>query len=182
MIKMIKCGGRTAKLVVRRDTEKRLKKTCFRGTDQSYAGNFCMWPSVDVLFGDQLVLKLFSSSLALELTEKATGTVSFTIVYSSFVGWSSTAPLKHYDADELESFKLNRSCIAKRVLKTANREANLTRDITFVCELKKEEGAWVAVIHSIYPGRDIGELKGEITSREKVVFFDWTHSGSPIRM
>jgi len=33
------------------------------------------------------------------------------------------------------------------------------------------------VIKSIYPGNDIGDLEGNITKREGVVFFDSNHPG-----
>jgi hypothetical protein len=32
----------------------------------------------------------------------------------------------------------------------------------------------------MYPGPDIGELVGDVSARENVVFFDWNHPGEPI--
>jgi hypothetical protein len=49
-----------------------------------------------------------------------------------------------------------------------------------VYELKREDGDLVAIIHSIYPGKDIGPLSGDLTASQNIVMFDWKHPGKTI--
>ena len=94
------------------------------------------------------------------------------------VGWESTSALSDYKEDDLERFTINRRSKGLRVkMCRTDLLAPKTCELTIVYELKIEDDKLVAIIHSIYPGQDIGELRGNVTVREKRVFFDWNHPG-----
>ncbi len=167
------------RIVMRQGTEDRLSQTCFRGFRVRCAGNFNLWGSVRELLEEPLVLKELLRHLRAAHLERAFDTTSIVVAYRTWVGWSSTAPRAEYQIDDLERFDLNRKGWALRV-KRSRRDllAPLTEMITFVFEFKDEERMPTAVIHSIYPGEDIGEITGNVTERENVVFFDWCHPGT----
>lgn len=171
-------------LVIRapRKTEERLAGTCFRRLDGGgRSGNFFSVKSLPQL------LRLENSRVARELVEAANaeigegfGTCSVQIDLDEPVGWASTSPIANFGEDELETFKPNRRSDAKRVIAGSSRRAPKTRSLTIVYELRREtrEREQIAiVIHSAYPGEDIGELKDDVSAREGVAFFDWDHPG-----
>ncbi len=166
------------KLVVRDVTEKRLSGTCFCGQDVGFAGNFSRWASVRNLLGDPIVTRELLADLYERCLTKDLGTHSIEIDYHSMVGWSSTAPRGDYRAEDLEPFQPNRRSVALRVKSDTGFLAPRTSKLTIVFEFKFECRLPVAVIHSIYPGKDVGELSGDVTEREGVVFFDWSHPGA----
>jgi len=165
-------------VIVREATEVRLLTRCFRGTNLRLAGNFSRWSSADEMFRDKLVKTEFLAELEELRVDRDFGTHSLTIEHTEEVGWDSTAPIADYSPGMLEHFELNRKSWGMRVLKErTDIYAPRTNCLTIVYQFK-EEGDWaVAVIHSIYPGYDVGELVGDITAREHRVFFDWSHFG-----
>lgn len=175
--KVLKSGVR-ASIVVRESTEERLLGRCFRGTDLRLAGNFSVWNSVFWFWKDNLVLGQFLKEMEDLWSTKDFDTHSVNVIHKVFVGWESTSSIERYKADDLEPFKLNRRAQGLRV-KTDRTDllAPRTKEITIVFEFKSENDQPVAIIHSIYPGRDIGDLEGDVTEREGRVFFDWNHSG-----
>jgi hypothetical protein len=174
-----KLGGVETAIVVRPETEARLRKTCFRGKDVNCAGNFFRWGSSVEVFDDSTVRAEFLAELADVWRAKDFGTHSVTIRHEAFVGWSSTAVFNAYAKTALEPFKLNRRASGLRV-KTSRTDlsAPRTADITLVFEFKAERSKPVAVVHSIYPGEDVGELVGDVSSRELCVFYDFNHPGA----
>jgi hypothetical protein len=62
----------------------------------------------------------------------------------------------------------------------ARYKAPLTNKLTVVFEfqLATEDRPHLMIVHSLYPGEDIGELSGDITENEGRVFFDWDHPGA----
>ena len=97
------------------------------------------------------------------------------------VGWPGTDELTKYKPEDLEEFSPNRHSKALRVKKDRlDLLVPLTNFVTLVYELRPERYQTAIIVHSMYPGKDIGELHGNITEREKVVFFDWDHPGVPI--
>lgn len=171
--------GTPATIVVRKMTKNRLRETCFRGTGMKKAGNFSRWNSAKELFRDKVVLEWFLGHIA-ELCYKVdVGTYSCCLrSYPGHVGWESTDWLRKYDSEDLEEFVLNRKSTGLRVkFDRVDLRAPKTCSLTIVFELKEEHRRPVAVIHSIYPGEDVGELVGNVTERESRVFFDWDHPG-----
>ncbi|MES2994799.1 MAG: hypothetical protein V4681_02100 [Patescibacteria group bacterium] len=176
--KTLNSGIRVA-IVVRRTTEERLWTKCFRGTALPLAGNFLRWCSADQLFSDCEVVEHFLTELDELWSKQEFGTSSVSIVHSMPVGWESTGALQNYANDDLEEFHLNRRSWGLRV-KPGRTDLLVpkTNELTLVFELKSEGGEAVAVVHSIYPGKDVGELDSNVTDREKRVFFDWEHPGA----
>lgn len=175
----LECGAE-ASIIVRNHTEERLRTKCFRGTFKALAGNFSRWDSSEKLFRDQEVVGHFLAELDEVWSGRQFGTHSLNIAHKAFIGWESTDELERYRSEDLESFSPNRKSSGLRV-KTSRTSlfAPRTKNLTLVYELKSESGVAVAVVHSIYPGVDIGELDGNVTAREKRVFFDWEHPGQP---
>lgn len=166
-------------IVVRRVTKERLRETCFRGPGVQKAGNFSRWHSAEALFSDAIVLELFLGYVA-ELCYKVDlpGTYSYSLSYPAPVGWESTDRLRKYDPGDLEEYALTRKSTCLRVKPDrVDLRAPKTCSITIVFELKLEHDRPVAVVHSLYPGADVGELEGNVTEREGRVFFDWNHPG-----
>lgn len=165
-------------IVVRSFTEQRLSTKCFRGKNLARSGNFCLWSSVYELFRDETVMEQFLEELHELWANRELGTHSQSITHNLVVGWDSTDPVVNYVRHDLEYFNPNRRSVGMRVkLDRTDLFAPQTRELTLVYELRSEDGNPVVVVHSIYPGIDVGELIGDITKREKRVFFDWSHQG-----
>jgi hypothetical protein len=174
----IRVCGSPVVMIVRQITEERLVKTCFRGIDVKLAGNFLRWNSSFELLSDAHVKYMFIRDID-EAFRNNSWNNSVCIEYGLPVGWSGTDDVSKYSQSDLEDFEPNRRSRASRVrLDRRDLLAPKTDLLTIVYELKREEtGYIVAVVHSIYPGKDIGELRGDITQSEQVVFFDWNHPG-----
>jgi hypothetical protein len=171
-------SGVLATVVVRQRTKDRLRTKCFRGASLPYAGNFDFWTSAEQVFGDALVQEEFADELDELLTKSDFKTHSVNIDHDQIVGWASTSPSDKYQMSALERFSLNRKSTGLRVKPSrTDLLAPRTKKLTIVFEFKLENDNPVAVVHSIYPGADIGELEGDMTHRERCVFFDWDHPG-----
>ena len=165
-------------VVVRHHTEDRLKKTCFRGYHNRLAGNFKLWETAESLFRDPIVMEVLLEEVHELWQNRDFGSRSATVVHSHDVGWESTDLAEKFDLDELERFNPNRHSSALRVKQhLLTLKAPLAKLITLVFEFKDEDGNPTVIVHSIYPGTDIGELEGDVTEREDRVFFDWNHPG-----
>jgi hypothetical protein len=105
-------------------------------------------------------------------------THSFEICFSEKIGWSNTDDLEGYTADMLELFEPNGRSVGYRVkLDRTDLEAPRTNIVTVIYEFRDEPQGPVAVVHSIYPGKNIGVVRGEISKDKAVVFFDYNHPG-----
>jgi hypothetical protein len=165
-------------IVTRYHTENRLAKTCFRGMDIKKAGNFSQWDSVEKVLEDATVLDELLDDLNEVCRDRNIGTISLNIQHPRIVGWESTDVPEKYNLDDLEHFKLNRKARALRVkTNRTDLKAPQTNLLTLIYELKLEDGNFVVIIHSLYPGIDVGELVGNVTKRENRIFFDWNHPG-----
>lgn len=99
----------------------------------------------------------------------------------TIAGWSSTADIRNFKEKDLEWFCPNNHSRALRVkLSSRHIFAPVTKTMTLVFELKSERNAPTIMVRSMYPGRDVGKLDGDITEREGLVFFDWDHQGEPL--
>jgi hypothetical protein len=169
--------GRLISIIVRAHTTDRLEGTCFRGTGNRLAGNFSLWNSPHEMFSHESVIRPFIKSVADVFDKGEFGCSSVEIPFPLNVGWSSTDRIEKYKEEELEEFKPNNKSFALRVKSSAGRISPRTRYVTFIFEAKMEESSQMVIVHSIYPGKDIGDLIGDITNREKCVFFDWSNQG-----
>lgn len=162
----------------------RLSKTCFRGSSVRAAGNFRLWDSFESLMADNKVLALFLGQLAetvADLDHRDLVTESFTLNYDSHVGWASTMSLSALPADsKVQGFSLNKRGRGLKVVDPTVL-APLTTELTFIVSVQLEtirgKRRWLVFVQSVYPGRDIGELRGDVSDREGVVFFDFGTPG-----
>lgn len=165
------------KIVVRNDTRVRLSSRCFRGISCKVASNFKKWWDVESLLNDSFIKEELRRKV-LNHSVDGEGTYSITITYPEIVGWSGTDDIEKYSPDSYAEYHPNRKSTVMRIIpKRTDILAPVTHKVTFVYELKHEDGELVMVIHSIYPGEDIGPLEGNITALRDLVMFDWYHPG-----
>lgn len=172
-------GGKPVALIMRQKTEERLGETCFRGPECRRAGNFFRYRFAEEFFSDSKMQNLFFPEIWKLSGRRDFDTHSFSLDLKMEIGWESTAPLQNYETHDLEEFTPNRRSSGLRV-KSSKRHllAPRTSKATIVYELKEEFGKPVVVVHSLYPGVDIGELEFNVTKREQRVFFDFNHPGA----
>lgn len=181
--------GAPAVIVVRGDTRQRLSSTCFRMGARPRAGNFRHWRSVTEVFANSELRQQFLTELLNAIcVEEALRSVftglqtRVTVQCSRPVGWASTAPIDSVPQNALEVFEPNRKSTARRVKRNrTDLLAPATQLVTFVVEIKFErELGWVTVVHTMYPGADVGPLVGDVTDRSGQIFMDWRHPGVPL--
>lgn len=171
--------GSRLSIIARTDTENRLSTTCFRGDVKKSGNIFIPTQSVEDLlrYQDEKAIKAIVASAA-DFWKDEDGYTHFTTVeFEDFVGYSSTAEIKGFNENELESFKPNRKSTGLKVRLPSDKKCPKTKLVTFIYEMRLEQDGFKIVIHSIYPGKYIGPLKGNISQREQIVFFDWEHPG-----
>ncbi|MBI5654578.1 hypothetical protein HZC53_02935 [Candidatus Uhrbacteria bacterium] len=174
-------------IVMTSEVETRLNGTCFRGRSYAKAGNFlrygCYKDFMDDMEISVQLLRICWTAIQGE-AEKKQFVLRKSFDLRDYVGWSTTTDLELFKPDELETFPLNKSVTARRVISRDN-EAPLTKTITVAITFRKSDEAWYAYIATIYPGKDVGELKAvdgctDISDRERRAFFDWNHPGEPV--
>lgn len=185
-------NGLRIQIIVRGATRNRLTRTCFRGTDRRLAGNFSTFVnSEDVLQNESVlsglrpsIMESFREFREVAEEEKGTrlNTFSETIQINHVVGWESTGSLGDYNESDLEPFHPNGRSHALRVkLDRIDILAPKTDLVTIIYEIEHKgrnpNFGWNIIIHSMYPGVDIGDLYDDITEREKRIFFHWNHPG-----
>jgi hypothetical protein len=148
---------------------------CFRGRECCKAGNFRHWNKVEEVVNDWVLVHLCNKALGVGY-----GTFSDTVDFTDYIGWSSTAPRGQYSDADLDGFHPNNHSSALRVV-DPTKSAPLTKSLTIIGEYRKDGGVEKIIIHSMYPGKYVGVLDGDISEREGVVFFDWEHPGEPWR-
>lgn len=160
-----------------------LRRNHFRGKNLAMAGN-TRWNSFGEMMRDNDVFERFTANcreVALNATENVNE--SFEIVHPKLmVGWESTAERERFTEEQLEPRFQLPHWRGKWVRRAADRRAPLTNILTFVCTFThfirgRELTQWDVVIRSLYPGRDVGDLDGDVTAREGCVFYDWTFPG-----
>jgi len=161
-------------------TKQRLTGTCFRGKHQALAGNFRQWQTVEQVFGDVWLKAELTKEVLDLIKQEDFGVHSLTISHGMNVGWESTDLIDQFSADELEPFYPNGNSEALRVTLPSrlDRKAPLTNEVTFVFALGTLRNQPRFELKSLYPGTDIGELYGNVTEREKRVFYSWEHPGA----
>ncbi len=162
-------------VTMREETKQRLATTCFRG-GKNLAGNFSQWENAEKLFAEEDVIQALLADANQAMQERSS-TNSFSINWRTPVGWSGTDDFKKYSQKDLTNYNPNRRSSALRVRIGHQLPAPRTDILTIVYEITQRVNPGI-IIHTIYPGRDIGELEGKITDRENVVFFDWNHPGA----
>ncbi|GEM_PF-1517120 len=170
--------GRVA-FIVRRNAERRLNKRCFRRSKRM-AGNFIYWNGVSEVIRQHHVMNSLLVSVRDALAENCPENSTCTKV-PWVVGWSSTDARHKYHPEDLETFTPNGKWWALRVKRNCRKfRAPATNQVTLVYEIKREPRQTAVIVHSMYPGPDVGELVGDVTRREDRVFFDWNHPGQAV--
>lgn len=166
-------------LIVRTATEERLSTTHFRPADRPLAGNFALLRNAR-----QLLLAGASESLVEHAHSSLTAGLHrnrVTIKAPELIGWSGTDCWNGYNVGAVEYFEPSPRSVGLRVKRHRyDIEAPATNLITMAYEVKNERGTVVIVIHTIYPGPDVGQLRGDVSAKNNCVFFDWDHPGEPI--
>ena len=176
-------NGQSVRISMTNRAKERLPTTCFRRESTiQLAGNFRYWANLAEFFGDNWVHGELLWHIDKLIESKDEGAHSATLVSRWWLGWESTDLLSKYSRiSDLEKFNPNRRSRALRVRmdRSKYRKAPPTNRVTVVFEfrLATDVDKHLVIIHSIYPGEDIGELAGDVTDREQRVFFDWNHPG-----
>lgn len=163
-------------------TEERLATRHFRNRI-NVASNFAVWRNAAQVFANAEVMQQLLADVG-KAFKASRWQNSVEIDLDSPVGWSGTDDVDRYRSDDLEDFIPGKRewNTAKRVkLDRTDLRAPATTILTIIYDIRRElEGPIMVTVRSMYPGYDIGELAGDITGREKCVFFDWDHPGVPL--
>lgn len=175
-------GGHSITVIMRTSTAERLEDTCFRGYDNPLAGNFWNWESFREVLDNQAIRSSMLDELdQLYEDDNFNAKYSFSVRCPEMIGWSSTKLRTGEVDEELVERRLNKRATAM-FIRDLHLPAPLTDWLTFVCELKMEKGQFpTAIVHSLYPGEDLGELKGDMTERTGRIWFDWENPGTALR-
>jgi hypothetical protein len=170
-------GGISVLIVCHSYKERILSRISFQGKEKHFAGNFHKWKTLEDMLSDTLVRDGFTNKINELISSHALGAHSVTITCPSNVGWESTTPLDGFRAEELETFKPSAYNYALRLIKHG-REAPETNQATIIFTLTRKNGELRATIDSVYPGTNIGILKGDITKQTGRVFYAEEHPGT----
>jgi len=161
-------------------TRLRLADTCFRSGGEPLAGNFLLWRNLDELLEDDGFMRPFVGSM---ITVLATIDGDrdrknyFTVQHNRLVGWSSTERLAKFKPEDLEPFAPNGGCTGLRVKLPSDHLAPLTDLVTFCGDFMRIGSCWNLVLFTVYPGRSVGPLVGNVTQRTGEAFFRFSHPG-----
>lgn len=161
----------------------RLKGTCFRGTHRACAGNFSKWGNaLDMFDGSEDVMDQLIEDVEQAVRAETWGANSVCMKLGYMVGWTATCARGTISEDVLEPFTLGKNGKASGLrvkLDATHILAPQTDLATVIYELRsgRSSGSFQVIVWSIYPGPDVGEIQGNITERERQVFFDFNHPG-----
>ena len=169
---------------------KRLSRTCFRNKEP-LAGNFALWGTFDEMMNDPIIAEMLTNELAAIdfTTHNESSNVRVQLEYPNYVGWSSVCPIKGVSTSDLERFELSGEGKYARhawQFKDKTQKAPQTRFITIVLHVnrrhKKDLPLISGTIQTMYPGRDLGPLRGDqdgnVSRNLGVAFYDWQNPGS----
>ena len=180
-------AGRVVKVRMSDETAARLAGTCFRGTEVRVAGNFCRWTRFAQVFAalradiEAGITECLDAMLEAE-PERKSFDDGLEIEDHDTVGWSGTDERTRYDDEELEGFQPSDQSTGLRLREHVGRLAPHTRHVTFVLSFVQVDqwGTWVVHVMSVYPGPDVGKLRGDVTLRTGRIFLGWSLPGEPL--
>lgn len=189
----------TFRVGFRTDTEDRLAGTCFRGTDQVLAGNFCRWNDGGEFLRDPAVIERLGAWLESAASDPRVELLSnfsmrTCLEFPWTVGWASTVPRDRIGPDaERRSLNGRDRIIADFAPWNGPYKAPATNLVTLDCRFRMRPrlGCWEAQIGTAYPGPDIGRLvpaghprnaEYDISRARRIAFFDWNHPGEPVAL
>lgn len=169
-------------LIVPLQQEQRLRGTCFRG--ERKAGCFIRWrTAADVVLDPQVKAQLEEEiEDILDSKDFQPGDYSFTMELNDWVGWDSTASLEEVAGLQTEQRPLNKRTTALFVA-DPRFKARLTKLLTMIVKIQEDSrraGDVAVLLESMYPGQDVGPLRGDVTAREGRIFLDWEQKGQSI--
>ena len=164
-------------ITIPRVTQDRLARTCFRGRGKGLAGNFEFWVRSHNVIRDVIILRALLESVEIAL-EKGWDHNYISVMYGRAVGWAGTDDAARYEPIALEAFAPSKNSIGLRVkVDQTNIYAPKTEIVTIIYGIKYLYEKPVVFIRSMYPGKYVGRLVGDVSARESCVFFDWNHPG-----
>lgn len=191
-------GNVNVNVVLPEATQRRLAGRCFRNGDWddpayvfALAGN-SRWTGFGPMMRDATICNLLRDQLIAAINGadgKIAFTKRFTIRHPRMpIGWNSSATVSGFTEAQLEPFNLNKRGTGLRVRSDAGVLAPLTDLFTFVGSFTfvdrptngRHPEEWTVVLLSMYPGEDVRELDGDVTSRDGRAIFDWEHPGAPL--
>lgn len=179
-------GGESLRIVITNRAKERLADKFARRTETGWpctAGRFYYWRNLKEFLHDDWVIDQILFEASNLLKEKESGTHSVTFSHRFLLGWESTDSRGKYRTEHLEKFRPNRKSTALRVRPELSFiHAPTTKEVTVVFEFRPFVGRarHTFIIHSLYPGVDVGEISGDVTEREGRIFFDWEHPGAAL--
>jgi hypothetical protein len=172
------------RVIMSRFAEDRLAPLSFLGEEMVVAGNFRKWITPLELLKDPEVLAHFTDYLEELSNTGKSGPCRLMIHCKDVVGWSSTDRIEKYNPEDLIPFKPNNRSEGMKVCPHHDHLlAPATQTITIIFEFKTDPtnpDEHLVVVHSMYPGEDIGALDGNITADRGYVFFEWRHPGEQV--
>lgn len=175
---------RTTLVVVSEETETRLEGKVFRRQPKiRYANNFSHWRSLRDLFRDPIILDHLFTDIE-EALQMGTLNVGLEIDYEKMVGWAGTDLRGKYPQHVLNSFRPTKKSSGLRVdIRRTDIPAPTTNLLTIAYRLHQwNRNRTTATIQDVYPGPDLGEYWGDMTKREKRIFFHDMHPGIPTHL
>ncbi|MCC7522273.1 hypothetical protein IT407_00505 [Candidatus Uhrbacteria bacterium] len=159
----------------------------FRGRGTRLAGNFSRWESPNQVLRDRSFSEIFHAVCYDILTElernpprySSDYDQRFNIPFPGIVGWSGTAPRGYVNGAELELFDLNKHARGFKVM-DSEPLAPVTRLVSCSTRFRFHEADphnRVLMLYNLAPGPSVGELHGNVSLREDIVFFDFLHRG-----
>lgn len=172
-------SGEKVEIILPREQADRLTRTCFRGRNCRQAGNFFMWPHFSAFIQDSETQGILMSILG-ELVEEANVQKRHRIEleYRWDIGWDSVMEIDNLESEDIETGEvrdLNKRATAL-FLPDDLILAPRTNIVTMVLE-QKHVNHWRFIIWTMYPGYDVGDLRGDMTELHGFVWLSWSNPG-----
>lgn len=175
-------NGTTVELSMPKAQGTRLKGTCFRGTHVKKGGNFGIWDDFAEFLSDPEVRSKLTAEFEKMVERPTDEQLRLELQFSRKVGWDSVMlkeDLKPGDLEQCFTKQLSKRATAL-FLPTGYIDAPATEFVTMVMYMKFVDGHWVFVISTMYPGADCGQLEGNMTEKEDLIWLDWENPGEPL--
>jgi len=172
-------AGKKVVINLDEDVIQRLNSTCFHAQIIPQAGNFDKWKSVQEFFADKTIMKYFLEDVVEDAVRLNTKSNSVCINYDGqLIGWSDTEKKRKFQKEHLVRTSLNANGFGLTIKKgLVPRLAPLTNLATIVYDMSVVSDTVFIQIISVYPGFDVGDIKGDVTRREGRIFFPPNYPG-----
>src|SRR5579883_2597746 len=167
----------SVRFIVPHATRERLKTTCFRHQACGDAGRITLWNNAQEVIEDRRVRGPLLTEVARAVNAgEVPDDFSLTVELDEVVGWEST--IDYEDARGLHVARSDLNRHASALFVDDDTPAPRTNKLTVVFNVTEGRTEDFAVfVVSIYPGVDVGGLDGDVSERERRVFFPWGSRG-----